>query len=138
MSYEQVFEVKRGDFDKAGEASRKIKSTLQQLGVSNKIIRKISIAGYEGEMNLAIHSLGGKILLVVGEKRLTLTIEDVGPGIPDIQAAMTEGWSTAGDEVREMGFGAGMGLANMEKNADNFEISSKIDVGTKIVMNFFI
>ena len=138
MSYKLVFDVKRGDFDKAGEASRKIKRTLQQLGINDKIIRKVSIAGYEGEMNLAIHSLGGKILLDVGEKKLTLTIEDVGPGIPDVQTAMTEGWSTAGDEVRQMGFGAGMGLSNMEKNADNFEISSEIDVGTKIVMSFFI
>lgn len=138
MSYELVFNVKRGDFEKAGEVSRKIKRTLQQLGINNKVIRKISIAGYEGEMNLAIHSLGGKILLDVGEERLTLTIEDVGPGIPDLDLAMTEGWSTAGDEVREMGFGAGMGLPNMEKNADDFKISSQIDVGTKITMNFFI
>jgi len=138
LSYELVFDVKRGDFDKAGEASRKIKHTLQQLGVSNRIIRKISIAGYEGEMNLAIHSLGGKIILAVGEKKLTLTIEDVGPGIPDIKLAMTEGFSTAGDEVRSMGFGAGMGLTNMVKNADAFEITSEINEGTKIVMNFFI
>jgi len=138
MSYEIVFDVKRGDFDKAGEASRKIKHTLQQLGVSNKIIRKIAIAGYEGEMNLAIHSLGGKITLDVGESKLTLTIEDVGPGIPDIDLAMTQGWSTAGDEVRQMGFGAGMGLPNMARNADEFDIISQIDVGTKIVMHFLL
>ncbi|MGV8905477.1 MAG: ATP-binding protein [Acetobacterium sp.] len=138
MSYELVFDVKRGDYDKAGEASRKIKSTLQQLGVSNQIIRKVSIAGYEGEMNLAIHSLGGKIILDVGEEMLTLTIEDVGPGIPDIKLAMTAGWSTAGDDVRSMGFGAGMGLTNMVKNADSFEIDSEINTGTKITMHFFI
>ncbi|MBU4438559.1 MAG: ATP-binding protein [Acetobacterium sp.] len=138
MSYELIFDVKRGDFETAGEASRKIKHTLQQLGISNKIIRKVSIAGYEGEMNLAIHSSGGKIILEVGEKELILTIEDVGPGIQDLNLAMTEGWSTAGDEVRQMGFGAGMGLPNMKNNADNFEITSKIGEGTKIVMKFLV
>jgi anti-sigma regulatory factor (Ser/Thr protein kinase) len=138
MSYELVFDVKRGDFDKAGEASRKIKKTLQQLGINNKIIRKLSIAGYEGEMNLAIHSLGGKMTVNVGEKFITVEIKDVGPGIADIDLAMTEGWSTATDKVREMGFGAGMGLPNMKRNADGFDIISELGVGTKIVMNFFI
>lgn len=138
MSYELVFEVKRGDFETAGEASRKIKRTLQQLGISNKVIRKVSIAGYEGEMNVAIHSLGGKISLEVGENQLILTIEDTGPGIQDVNLAMTAGWSTAGDEVRQMGFGAGMGLPNMERNADDFQISSAVGVGTKIVMKFLV
>ncbi|MEO1815072.1 MAG: ATP-binding protein [Acetobacterium sp.] len=138
MSYELVFDVERGDFDTAGEASRKIKRTLQQLGVSNKVIRKVSIAGYEGEMNLAIHSAGGKIILEVGEEELVLTIEDTGPGIANIDLAMTAGWSTAGEEVRQMGFGAGMGLPNMKNNADNFQISSKIGEGTKIVMKFLV
>jgi len=138
MSYELIFEVQRGDFETAGSASRKIKHTLQQLGISNKIIRKVSIAGYEGEMNLAIHSAGGKIILEVGEKELILTIEDVGPGIQDLDLAMTAGWSTAGDEVRQMGFGAGMGLPNMKNNADHFQITSKIGEGTKIVMKFIV
>ncbi len=138
MSYELGFEVKRGDFETAGEASRKIKRTLQQLGISNKVIRKVSIAGYEGEMNLAIHSWGGKIALEVGEDTLLLTIEDTGPGIKDLDLAMTEGWSTAGEEVRQMGFGAGMGLPNMKNNADSFQITSKIDEGTKIVMSFLV
>ncbi|AFA49458.1 ATP-binding protein [Acetobacterium woodii] len=138
MSYELSFEVERGDFETAGEASRKIKRTLQQLGISNKVIRKVSIAGYEGEMNLAIHSWGGKIVLEVGEDTLILTIEDTGPGIKDLDLAMTEGWSTAGEEVRQMGFGAGMGLPNMKNNADNFQITSKIDEGTKIVMSFLV
>lgn len=138
MSYEIIFDVERGDFEKAGEASRKIKRTLQQLGISNKIIRRVSIAGYEGEMNLAIHSLGGKITLDVGEKELMLVIQDRGPGIQDINLAMTEGWSTAGDKVREMGFGAGMGLPNMQKNSDGFEINSEVGQGTKIVMKFLV
>ena len=138
MSYQLVFDVKRGDFDTAGEASRKIKRTLQQLGVSNKVIRKVSIAGYEGEMNLAIHSSGGKIVLEVGEAELVLTIEDTGPGIANVELAMTAGWSTADDEVRSMGFGAGVGLPNMKNNADTFAITSKIGVGTKIMMKFFV
>lgn len=138
MSYELVFEVKRGDFETAGEASRKIKRTLQQLGISNKVIRKLSIAGYEGEMNLAIHSLGGKIILEVCDKELILTIEDIGPGIQDVNLAMTAGWSTADDAVRGMGFGAGMGLPNMQRNADDFQINSIVGNGTKIVMKFLI
>lgn len=136
MSYELIFDVERGDFEKAGEASRKIKRSLQQLGINSKMIRHIAIAGYEGEMNLAIHSDGGQIILQVDENAIVLRIEDVGPGIPNIDLAMTEGWSTASDKVREMGFGAGMGLPNMEKNADGFEIHSKLGEGTKIKMHF--
>ena len=136
MSYEMVFDVEKGDFEKAGEASRKIKRSLQQLGISSKVIRHIAIAGYEGEMNIAIHSDGGQIILEVDENAVTLRLEDVGPGIPNVDLAMTEGWSTASDKVREMGFGAGMGLPNMEKNADDFERHSKVGEGTKIKMYF--
>ena len=136
MSYEMVFDVEKGDFEKAGEASRKIKRSLQQLGISSKVIRHIAIAGYEGEMNIDIHSDGGQIILEVDENAVTLRLEDVGPGIPNVDLAMTEGWSTASDKVREMGFGAGMGLPNMEKNADDFEIHSKVGEGTKIKMYF--
>ena len=136
MSYEMVFDVEKGDFEKAGEASRKIKRSLQQLGISSKVIRHIASAGYEGEMNIAIHSDGGQIILEVDENAVTLRLEDVGPGIPNVDLAMTEGWSTASDKVREMGFGAGMGLPNMEKNADDFEIHSKVGEGTKIKMYF--
>ena len=136
MSYEMVFDVEKGDFEKAGEASRKIKRSLHQLGISSKVIRHIAIAGYEGEMNIAIHSDGWQIILEVDENAVTLRLEDVGPGIPNVDLAMTEGWSTASDKVREMGFGAGMGLPNMEKNADDFEIHSKVGEGTKIKMYF--
>ena len=136
MSYEMVFDVEKGDFEKAGEASRKIKRSLQQLGISSKVIRHIAIAGYEGEMNIAIHSDGGQIMLEVDENAVTLRLEDVGPGIPNVDLAMTEGGSPACDTVREMGFGAGMGLPYMEKNADDFEIHSKVGEGTKIKMYF--
>jgi anti-sigma regulatory factor (Ser/Thr protein kinase) len=136
MTYELKFDVQRGDFETAGMASRKIKKTLQQLGINNKTIRQVSIAGYEGEMNLAIHSDGGYISLMVLDGELVLVIEDTGPGIPDIALAMQEGYSTAGDEVREMGFGAGMGLPNMRNNSDAFEIRSEPGSGTRIEMHF--
>ena len=136
MSYEMVFDVEKGDFEKAGEASRKIKRSLQQLGISSKVIRHIAIAGYEGEMNIAIHSDGGQIVLEVDENAVTLRLEDVGPGIPNVDLAMTEGWSTASDKVREMGFGAGMGLPKMETQADDCAIHSKVGEGTKIKMYF--
>lgn len=136
MTYELKFNVERGDFETAGMTSRKIKKTLQQLGINNKTIRQVSIAGYEGEMNLAIHSDGGYISLMVLDGELVLVIEDTGPGIPDIALAMQEGYSTAGDEVREMGFGAGMGLPNMRNNSDAFEITSEPGSGTRIEMHF--
>lgn len=136
MSYKMVFDVEQGDFDKAGEASRKIKRTLQKMGIDSKIIRHIAIAGYEGEMNIAIHSHGGQIILEIDEDIILLRLEDVGPGIPDVGLAMKEGFSTASDAVREMGFGAGMGLPNMEKNADEFDITSTPGAGTKIKMGF--
>lgn len=138
MTYELKFEVEKGDFEKAGDASRKIKKTLQQLGVNNKTIRHVSIAGYEGEMNVAIHSDGGEIVLKVDKAELVLMIKDRGPGIANLDLAMEEGFSTAGDKVREMGFGAGMGLPNMRHNADGFEIHSKLGQGTQIEMTFKI
>ncbi|MGI6110339.1 MAG: ATP-binding protein [Eubacteriaceae bacterium] len=136
MSYNLTFDVESGDFDTAGQASRKIKKQLQSLGISSKIIRHIAIAGYEGEMNLAIHSDGGQIILEADPDKVVLRLEDRGPGIPDVNLAMTEGWSTASDQVREMGFGAGMGLPNMRNNSDSFEIHSKPGEGTKIKMCF--
>ena len=136
MVYRLEFDVERGDFEKAGEASRKIKRSLQQLGINSRIIRRIAIAGYEGEINLTIHSDGGEIILEVDNENVVLRLEDVGPGIPNLDLAMTEGFSTASTEAREMGFGAGMGLPNMEKNADEFEIHSQVGEGTKIKMAF--
>lgn len=138
MNYEQIFEVERGDYERAGMASRKIKKLLLQLGIPSNIIRCIAIAGYEGEMNLAIHSDGGRIILQLEDREICLKIEDDGPGIPNVDLAMTEGFSTADDQAREMGFGAGMGLPNMQTNADSFEIHSELGKGTKIRMTFAI
>ncbi len=109
---------------------------LKKLGVNSSVVRRLSIACYEAEINLVIHSMGGKLILTVGAGDVTLTSEDVGPGIPDIDLAMSEGYSTASEDVRMMGFGAGMGLANMARNADRFHIESKVGEGTRIEMVF--
>lgn len=130
------FVVAAMDFTTAGEASGKIKRILKKLGVNINVIRRLSIACYEAEINLVIHSLGGRITLEVGETGITLTVADVGPGIPNIELAMSEGYSTASDAVRMMGFGAGMGLSNMARNSDKFDIQSKVGVGTTITMVF--
>ena len=134
----EEFQVAAMDFTTAGEASATIKRLLKKLGVNSSVVRRLSIACYEAEINLVIHSMGGKLILTVGAEDVTLTSEDVGPGIPDIDLAMSEGYSTASEDVRMMGFGAGMGLANMARNADRFHIESKVGEGTKIEMVFNI
>jgi len=134
----EEFQVVAMDFTTAGEASATIKRLLKKLGVNSSVVRRLSIACYEAEINLVIHSMGGKLILTVGAEDVTLTSEDVGPGIPDIDLAMSEGYSTASEDVRMMGFGAGMGLANMARNADRFHIESKVGEGTKIEMVFNI
>lgn len=125
------------DFETAGEASGKIKSVLQQLGIGSDVIRRIAISAYEGEMNVIIHALRGVMQAVISPACTSITLEDEGPGIGDIELAMREGYSTAPDYVREMGFGAGMGLPNMMRCTDKFEIQSKVGVGTKIQMTIF-
>ena len=134
----EEFPVAAMDFVTAGEASAQIKRLLKKLGVDANIIRRLAIACYEAEINLVIHSEGGKLVLEVGSEEVSLTSKDVGPGIPDIELAMSEGYSTASDDVRMMGFGAGMGLANMARNADRFHIDSKVGEGTTIEMIFDI
>ena len=126
----ESFEVSAGDFLSAGEASGRIKKILKQLGVDGEVIRRAAIVSYEAELNLVIHSLE----LEVTPQFVTISTRDIGPGIEDISLALKEGWSTAPDSVREMGFGAGMGLPNMKRNSDNFEISSKKGEGTYIKM----
>ena len=122
------------DFTRAGEASAHCKATLKKLGVDPAAIRRVAIALYEGEINLAIHAGGGNIDVTIGDENVTMHLYDKGPGIPDIPLAMSEGYSTAPDEIRSLGFGAGMGLPNMKKYADTFEISSVVGEGTDIVM----
>lgn len=132
----EVFEVEKDDFVSAGEASAKIKRTLKKLGVDSTLLRRISVCSYEVELNLVIHSLGGTIDFQVTTEDVQLLIRDRGPGIADLELAMREGWSTAPETVRMMGFGAGMGLPNMKRNADFFDIKSEVGVGTEILMKF--
>jgi anti-sigma regulatory factor (Ser/Thr protein kinase) len=134
----EVFPIAAGDFTTAGEASATIKRTLKRLGVDVGVLRHVSVACYEVELNLIIHSLGGSLTLEVDEHRVRILSEDIGPGIPDIELAMREGYSTASEEARSLGFGAGMGLANMRRNADEFEIRSTLGAGTSIAMGFAI
>lgn len=124
------------DYTHAGEASADIKRQLKQLGVSANVLRRVAVASYEVELNLVIHSLGGKLTLDVYPDSILLVSSDRGPGIPDVEMAMREGYSTANEEARSLGFGAGMGLPNMKRNADGFEITSQVGVGTEIRMRF--
>lgn len=122
----------------AGDVSARIKRHMKRLGIPSSIMRRVSVCTYEAEINLVIHSDGGQIDFEISEDRILVRARDVGPGIPDIDKAMTEGWSTASNEVRNMGFGAGMGLPNMKRNADDFHISSVVGEGTDISMIFNI
>ncbi|MBR4080179.1 MAG: anti-sigma regulatory factor [Clostridia bacterium] len=133
---EEVFPVDAGDYVSAGQASAAIKRKLKQLGVNAMVLRRVSVASYEVELNLVIHSMGGTLTLQVDPEKVTLISKDVGPGIPDIDRAMTEGYSTANEEARTLGFGAGMGLPNMRRNATDFSIESTVGVGTCITMSF--
>lgn len=131
------FEIINEDYINAGRASSLIKKYLHQIGIDMKLIRRIAIASFEAEMNIVIHSLGGKLYLEIDGNEIRLTSKDQGPGIADIKQAMTPGFSTANEKAREMGFGAGMGLPNMEKNADLFSIESSSQ-GTIVKMAYFI
>ena len=128
------YTVPGDDFTRAGEASADVKRNLKRMGVDREAVRKAAIALYEGEINLAIHAGGGEITVTLTPDTIVMLLEDHGPGIPDIALAMSEGWSTAPDEVRSLGFVAGMGLPNMKKYSDRFDIQSTVGVGTTIRM----
>ncbi len=132
------YDVIRDDFSRAGEASSKIKTMLRQLAIDANIQRRVAIATYEAEINLVIHSFGGSIEVFIKPECIEVYIEDVGPGIENVELAMSKGFSTATNVAREMGFGAGMGLPNMEKVSDEFIIESTPNVGThiKMVVNY--
>ena len=128
------FDVEGDDFTSAGQASVQVKKNLRQLGFDAEIIRRASIAMYEGEINMVIHAGGGTAEVSVCEDYIEIVLDDRGPGIKDIEQAMQAGYSTASDTIRSLGFGAGMGLPNMKKNSDYMDISSTIGVGTRITM----
>jgi len=135
---ELKYTVSRDDFARAGEASGSLKKTLKTLGFSPDLVRRVAIAMYEAEINMVIHAQGGEITATVTPEELVIVFADVGPGIPDISLAMTAGFSTATDDVRDMGFGAGMGLPNIKKYADDLEIQTQVGVGTTVTMRFQI
>ena len=122
------------DFTRAGEASSDVKNKLKKLGVPPEIIRKVSIALYEGEINMVIHANGGDITVDILPDAIIMELKDVGPGIEDIDKAMQAGYSTAPDNVRSLGFGAGMGLPNMKKNSDKMDIQTVLGQGTTVTM----
>ncbi|MDR3279990.1 MAG: anti-sigma regulatory factor [Synergistaceae bacterium] len=126
------YDVVADDYQTAGEASNNLKETLKILGVNSSICRRAAIIAYEAEMNLVIHAGGGRIVANIDENKVEIKTIDQGPGIPDIGLAIQEGYTTAGDHAREMGFGAGMGLPNIKRNADVFEIDTKVGVGTTL------
>ncbi|MBR3988177.1 MAG: ATP-binding protein [Clostridia bacterium] len=128
------FDVDGDDFTSAGQASVQIKKHLRQLGISPETIRRVSIAMYEGEINMVIHAGGGEADVSVSEDEVIIVLTDHGPGIPNIEQAMQEGFSTAPDAIRSLGFGAGMGLPNMKRYTDYMNIESEVGKGTTITM----
>lgn len=126
------YDVDGNDFTLAGETSSKVKKRLKQLGLPPEVIRRVAIAMYEAEINMVIHADGGTIDVEVTPQAVRIVFADRGPGIPDIEKAMQEGYSTASNEVRELGFGAGMGLPNIKKNADEMKIDTTVGKGTTI------
>lgn len=131
-AFESVYHVLGKDFSNAGKVSTSIKDTLKRMGINPAVVRRVAIVSYEAEMNLVMYATRGKMSLSVSLDAVILKVDDEGPGIPDIPLAMQEGYSTATPEMREMGFGAGMGLPNIRKNADEFDISSEVGRGTSL------
>jgi serine/threonine-protein kinase RsbT len=131
-TYHREFSVKGGDFAKAGAAACEIKELLKDLGLDVSTVRRAAIVAYESEMNVIMYAWEARIDLAVSPEEVHLIVDDRGPGIADIELAMTEGYSTATAEMRELGFGAGMGLPNIKRNADVFAIDSEVGRGTRL------
>ena len=132
------FEIERGNFADAGQASSSVKRILKQLGVDPTNIKRTVVALFEAEINAIAHAYGGTIDVDIDDGKIVMVVADQGPGIPDLDLAMQEGWSTASPQVREMGYGAGMGLPNIRKNTDDLKIDTKIGVGTTGTMTVYV
>ena len=130
----QEYTVIEGDFVNAGVASSSVKKTLKQLNVNPQVVKRVVVALYEAEVNAIAHAYGGTVSVDIDPDKIRMVVADTGPGIPDIALAMQEGYSTARPEVRDMGFGAGMGLPNMQKNVDKLNVTSEVGVGTTVEM----
>ncbi len=133
-SLDFVYTIAANDFTRAGEASTDVKKKLKTMGMPPDVVRRVAIAIYEGEINMVIHAEGGKITVTVNDDEIRMVLADKGPGIADIEKAMTAGYSTAPENVRNLGFGAGMGLPNMKKYTDSLEIATELGVGTTVTM----
>ena len=137
-SFHLQYQISAEDFTRAGEASSDVKSKLKQMGISPQTVRRVAIAMYEGEINMVIHANGGTIDVDISPKEIVMVIKDRGPGIPNVELAMQAGYSTAPDNIRTLGFGAGMGLPNMKKYSDEMYIDTVLREGTTVVMKVFI
>ena len=131
------YTVSAEDFTRAGEASSDVKKRLKQMGSTPDVVRKAAIAMYEGEINMVIHAKGGVIDVEISPEEIVMVLKDVGPGIPDVEKAMKAGFSTAPDQIRALGFGAGMGLPNMKKYSDEMHIETELGVGTTVTIKVF-
>lgn len=132
------YDIPGEDLTLAGEASSSVKKVLGQLGIDPVLIKRTAVAMYEAEINAVIHAGGGRAAVEIDSEKIEVSISDMGPGIPDIGLAMQEGWSTAPDHIRELGFGAGMGLPNIKRNADRLDIITDIGKGTTVVITVFL
>ncbi len=136
--YTQLFKIKGGDFSNAGTVSIQIKKILKEIGLSPDIIYRVSICSYEAEMNVIMYALKADVELTITPREINIIFRDEGKGIENIELAMKEGFSTATNEMREMGFGAGMGLSNINKNSDSFKIESLVKKGTTLFIKVFL
>ncbi len=137
MVGKMVFNIIGGDFNKAGIASSKVKKKLKQSGIEPAVIKRVVVATYEAELNVVAHASSGKMAVIVDADYISVTVSDCGPGIENIEKAMEAGFSTASKKVREMGFGAGMGLPNIKKNTDELHIESKVGEGTTLTFTIY-
>ena len=133
-----TFDIERGNFADAGQASSSVKRALKHLGVDPVNIKRTVVALFEAEINAIAHAYGGKIDVDIDDGKIVMVVADQGPGIPDLDLAMQEGWSTASPQVREMGYGAGMGLPNIKKNTDELKIETEVGVGTTVTMTVYL
>ncbi|MBF9014455.1 MULTISPECIES: ATP-binding protein [unclassified Oceanispirochaeta] len=132
------YEVSGDDYSLAGRASSDIKKKLKQLGIPSPVIKKTAISMYEAEINMVIHADGGKIVVTLNPEQIKIVLEDTGPGIPDLDQAMQEGYTTACEAARELGFGAGMGLMNIQRNSDSLHIDTVIGQGTTVTILLYM
>ena len=136
--FSQSFVIEGKNFFSAGKASTEIKSILKELGVDAAIIRRVAIAAYEAEMNVVMYAIRAKLTFTMTPKTIMMEVDDEGPGIPDVNLAMQEGYSTATAEMRELGFGAGLGLPNIKRNSDEFTVESVVGKGTRLKITIYI